>query len=166
MFKNNTYWVYSKNSSNEIDSLVLTQTEHSYYWNPPPIEGNPGIRREYYKMTIESKSQNYEYNDVIDSYGLRRNPQSQWFVCGVVYYSIQSQNNFEWLDSLTVNGKVFYNVLKCSIIANNYPEGCSNSGFIYNTYFYTAPEYGIIRKVVYEDRLISTWDLIRWKIIK
>jgi hypothetical protein len=166
MFKGDTYWVYSNNLSNEFDSLVLSYSEHSYYWNPPPVHGASGTQREYYKMTIESKSQKYEYNDVIDSYGIRRNPETQWYICGVIYYSITALNNFERLDSLTVNGKVFRNVLKCNVIAGNYAQGCSNSGFIYNTDLYTVPDYGIIRKVVYDPQSTITWDLIRWNIIK
>jgi len=166
MFKDDSYWVYKETTTNDLDSLSIVKTEHSYYWNPPPIHNSPGTRREYYKMTVESKSQNYEYNDVIDSYGLRRNPESQWYICGVVYYSLQTLNNFEWLDSLTVNGIVFYDVIKCKVIAGNYAQGCSNSGFIYNTDLYTVPNYGIIKKVVYEPQSNITWDLIRWNIIK
>ena len=117
-------------------------------------------------MTIDSKSGNYQYIDVIDSYRVRRNPTTEWYICGRVIYSLYSQSNFEYLDSLSINGHVFYNVTKCKILANDYPEGCSNSGFDMDADLYVAPEFGVIRKIVHENQGDVTWDLIRWKIIK
>ena len=166
MFRENSYWVYKNASVNETDSLVLSHVESGFYWNPPPIHNTAGTRHEFYKMTIDSKSGNYQYIDVIDSYRVRRNPTTEWYICGRVIYSLYSQSNFEYLDSLSINGHIFYNVTKCKILANDYPEGCSNSGFDMDADLYVAPEFGVIRKIVHENQGDVTWDLIRWKIIK
>ena len=165
-FKEQSYWVFQKDSLNIIDSLVVSKTDSGFYWNPPRVHGQAGTKREFYKMTIESKTNNYEYIDVIDSYGLRRNPETEWYICGRTFFSINKLSNFEYLDSLIVNGRLFCQVIKCKILSNAYVEGCTNSGFLIDTDLYTAKDFGIIRKVYYRNIGIETWNLIRWKIIK
>lgn len=166
IFEKNSYWVYENSLSYDLDSIILSKTEHDFYWNPPPVHDNPGTQREFYKMVLTSKSKKYEYVDFIDSYGLRRNPETEWCICGRLIYSKGAQKNFEYLNSLTINGKVFYNVSKCSIIATDYSKGCSNSGFEKNTDIYIADSFGIIRKVIHGSQSDTTWNLIRWHIIK
>lgn len=166
IFKEQSYWIYKNNISNEIDSLVLTKADSGFYWNPPPIHGSSGTKREFNKMTIESKSFNYDYEDLIDSYGIRRNPETEWEICGRIYYSTKALDNLEFMDSLVINERVFFNIIKCHIVAADYVEGCSNSGFIFDTDLYTAPHFGVIRKVVYKDQIIETWDLVRWLVLK
>ena len=167
MFSEYSYWIY-KSANNEIDSVVLSYKEHGYYWNPPsiPSQGQPGTKREYYKMLLESKTHNYQDIDLIESDRIRRNPETEWYICGQPYYSPTPSQIFEYIDSIFIGDNVFYDVIKRQIIADNYADGCSNSGFYLNTDFYTAPGYGIIKKVIHDNDSTTTWDLVRWKIIK
>ena len=165
-FKEHSYWIYKNISSNETDSLVLTKADSGFYWNPPPIHGSSGTKIEFYKMTIESESDNNSYVDFINSNGVIRNPETEWYICGRLYYSIDTLDILEFLDSLVINESVFFNIVKCHILANPNLQGCSNSGFIFDTDLYTVPNFGIVRKVVYKDQLIETWDLIRWHLLK
>jgi hypothetical protein len=164
-FKEKSYWVYKNELSHEIDSIILFKADSGFYWNPPEVHGIAGTRRSFYKMTFESKSFNYEFLDLIDSYGIRRNPTSEWYICGRVIYSIPSQSNVEHFDSLAINGKMFYNITKCKIAANDYPEGCSNAGFTTDTDLYLVEKIGVVKKVVHEVQGNVTWDLIKWKIV-
>lgn len=165
-FKEHSYWIYKNISSNEIDSLVLTKSDSGFYWNPPPIHGSSGTKREFYKMTIESESDNYNYEDFIDSFGVRRNPETEWYICGRLYYSTDTLYHLEFIDSLVINERVFFNIIKCHILRDGYMLGCTNSGFFFDTDLYTAPYFGIVRKVVYKDQMIETWDLMRWHLLK
>jgi hypothetical protein len=60
---------------------------------------------------------------------------------------------------------MFYNITKCKIAANDYPEGCSNSGFTTDTDLYLVERIGVVKKVVHEAGGSVTWELIKWKIV-
>ena len=167
MFKEGSYWVYQNEVSNEIDSVVVIKAEHSFFWNPPRIHDLPGIKREFFKMDIESKITKVRDLDFIDSYGIRRNPMSEWYYCGRIIYSIENQSNFEHIDSLMINGKLFYNIMECKVVAKDYDSTmCTNSGFTFDTDLFFVEDYGVIRKIIHENQVDDTWNLIRWNLIK
>ncbi len=164
MFLEGSYWIYENNKNHELDSIVLSYAEKGHYWNPPAIHGQAGIKREYYKMLFNSNTNNYQDIDLIESDRVRRNPETEWYTCGRSYYSPEPSLIYEYFDSLVIGDNVFHDIVKCKINADNYVDGCSNAGFILDTDLYTAPDYGIVRKVVYDNDSITSWDLIRWKI--
>ena len=114
---------------------------------------------------MESKTNHYEYSDLIESIGIRRDPSyGDLYNCGILIYSIHDQPNYSHIDSLVINRATFKNVLKCTVLYSH--QLCYNAGFDYNTDLYIVPVYGTIRKVVHEPDGDKTWNLIRWNIIK
>jgi len=165
-FGEDSYWVYQDSATNALDSIFIASTETGFYWNPPSVHGIPGTKREFYKMKYKNEISSTTYFDFIDSYGIRRNTETVWEICGRLYYTLNPQSEFEIIDILSVNGIDFFNVMKSEIIANDYVEGCDSGGFTYDTEFYTVENYGIIKMVVKKDQDFQIWNLVRWKINK
>jgi len=164
MFGKNSWWVYSNDSLNQSDSLFVSKIDTGFYMNPPPVQGDPGVRREFYKMSVDASNHQESHVDFIDSDRWRRNPTTEWYICGRYLYSVKPIYGKEHLDSLVVNGIVFRNVTKTFVPAVNYVAECGNSGFLYNTEFYLVPKIGIVRKVVHQDQHSIAWNLLKWHI--
>lgn len=165
-FKTGSYWIYEDSISKEIDSIYVIKVDSGYYWNPPPVHGGPGTRREFYKLTYGNTRNENNDTDLLESNGIRRNTESEWEICGRRYYTHLDYSGYTKVDSLFIQGTVFYDVVKKLIEANDHVSDCSNSGFENDIEFYTAPDYGIIKMVEFNNDSTKVWNLTRWKINK
>ena len=82
---------------------------------------------------------------------------------GPVLYSVDTTNDWRsylsnsFIDSLDIGNTRFYNVQEC----RTYGKPVNDSNF-----YYTVEHVGLIRKVLQENIIPETWDLIKWNIIK
>ncbi len=104
--------------------------------------------------------------DLLENNGIRRNTELEWEICGRRYYANVGYSGYEKIDSLVINGKMFYDVVKKQILANDFVSGCTNGGFENDILFYTAPEFGIIKMEERDNDSITVRKLIRWEILK
>ena len=161
-----TYWIYEDSVSKNTDSVFVSKVDSGFYWNPPPIHGVAGTRRQFYKLYYESSTTGVVDTDLLSNTGIRRNTELEWEVCGRKYYTNQATSGFEKIDSISIYGVQFYEVVKKMILAEDHDPACSNSGFLFDTELYTAPGYGIIKRVEYKNDSVVTWNLLRWNIRK
>jgi len=165
-FKTGSYWIYEDSASKNRDSVYVSKVESGFYWNPPPVHGGSGTRREFYKLYYMNSKNDDVDTDLLENNGIRRNTELEWEICGRRYYANMGYSGYEKIDSLVINGKMFYDVVKKQILANDFVSGCTNGGFENDILFYTAPEFGIIKMEERDNDSITVWKLIRWEILK
>jgi len=163
-FKNGSYWIFKNDSTNSQDSLVVTQYEtgcEAVY-----LYQGTGGNWEYYKISYKSYPSGYQYYDMIELDMMQRNrhPSEYPSIQGWILFSTIDTTLYPWhpvhIDSLKVKDQTFYQLqLSKHINYNNYFP--TDSDFIY-----TAPNYGIVRRVNMDSTGKHVWNLIRWKIIK
>lgn len=152
-FKAGSYWVYTNDTTKEMDSLYLSRVQTGC--EPcfiPPASYNQGKNYEYYIMnylkTVKNESGRHEswLYDCIQGSSLMRDhhPGSyDWYVGWLL-------NAGTPMDSLKVGANTFYNIYLSS--DKNSPR----------TYSYTAKGTGVVKLVANGHEL----NLVRWKIIK
>lgn len=161
LFDNGSYWIYKDTISNVIDSISLTSI--SKYVVPlgagGPGQGSPGDL-EYFGISYYNHTANYAYSEQLLGYVIARG-----FYGG---YTLLSNKNIgeknenaeisDVLDSLTVEGNTYYNVVKMKITKDSYIDNNYN--------FYYVDNIGIIKKeTTSNDSIINTSNLLRYNTV-
>jgi hypothetical protein len=164
-FKVGSYWVYEKESSTDLDSIIVTNTVPGC----SPVDCGDAysgwsLREnwEYYKIIYCSYPSHTYYYDVVQFGMIMRNHFPSDY-CPDYWgpYALYSYTDINYppegipqgIDSLRVVNNMFYNI---QLAENEHlPEE-----------IYTAYKVGVVKRVVKHYPTDSVWNLIRWKINK
>jgi hypothetical protein len=161
-FKQGSYWVYKNDSTNSLDSITISKIETGC--EPVYLYQEIGINWEYYQIYYYSNSTRSKYYDMIEGEAMIRNrhPSEYPSYYGWVLYtavdSLRLPLPTKHIDTLNVEHHIFYNI--------QLSESPTGYGITDSSYLFTANGIGVIRKIIYNSTGKSTWNLIRWKIIK
>ncbi|MDF2438651.1 MAG: hypothetical protein K0Q95_3027 [Bacteroidota bacterium] len=159
LFKVGSYWIYRNSFTGNQDSIgVRTVNRFTYNLGPSgPGEGSPGDE-EYVKVTYYGS---IYYEETFRTTTIYRGPFEEGSTPKSVSFfsgspgSIWVNATYEAvLDSLTVEGTTYHDVVKMRIQQDAYISNCN---------FYYVKNIGIIRKELLTNNIVtSTHDLIRY----
>jgi hypothetical protein len=159
LFETGSYWIYKDSITNSLDSTIVTSITKDKYVVLPSIsgQGSPGDE-EYYKINYLSFPTNSIYSEeIIGSIISQGHIHS-----GVTYIASKKGGETIYnaqietvLDSFSVEGSQYHNVIKMRIQADNYISSNYN--------FYYVDSIGIIKKEKRIGETVSeTWNLLRY----
>jgi hypothetical protein len=157
LFNPGSKWIY-KSERSEFDTVRLISLQQ-LFMGPMWVHGiQQGGVIEYYQAYYKSNTKD-SFVDFYEYYSIMRNPTSldwsgyhgnyiflSWFKPGD---SIRGTKLLEIIDSLTFFGETYRNVAKVQKLKDE------NENY-YDTYYYFAPHFGIIRKEIKDS---ITWNL-------
>lgn len=168
IFDVGSYWVYEKDGTNILDSLVQTQLVQDS--TPPVIVGGNLVMGpvEYFQMHYESKTLSYSTWDQMIGYVIV-DEGTDWANDGpcklLSSYQKGDSANYsvikDTLSTMVVAGHTFSKVTK--MLAHKHP--------VYNNqpaYYYYSQGVGMIRKELLNadhSQVLETWNLINWQTV-
>ena len=159
LFDNGSYWIYKDSLTNNLDSTIITGiSKKSYFVSPSgPGEGSPG-NFEYFEIEYFSYPSNSTYSEEVIANMISRGLISggfTYFSKKTIGDSLQNAKIENILDTLTVHGQLYHNVIKMRIQADSYISQNYN--------FYYVDSVGIIKKELRTGETITnTWNLLRY----
>lgn len=158
LFNKGSYWIYNNNVNSSIDTLVLIDIKIDTLVETPsaPGIGPPGENKTYnltYKSTLHGESEEQYIGTIITQgsiYG------------GYKYFSSHDVGDersnaliSDIYDSLLVNSKYYYHVVKMELTEDKYLSPNMN--------LYYVDSVGVIRKEIKDGNHINkTWDLVKY----
>lgn len=169
MFKTGTYWVYGNNSTGLLDSVVVTETKHGFFKEPPMSPGTPSNKQiEFFKITMYSFLNANSYTNFLFSGLVTRNGnESPYFGQPILFpeyavgYHLKGAYFYDVIDTLGINENLFFNVIQMKIVSEEQQELI----FEDDTYLYYQDNIGLIKKEVdLGQEQFESWSLVRWHI--
>lgn len=169
MFNVGTYWIYENDSTQKLDSIVVTNIKQGFFYTPPQSSGTgPTSKVEYFKIVYFSYKDSINYNDFIFSNLMTRDGnESPKFGQPVLlrnYYIGYKLYGTEIIDTnsnINLFGNNFADVEEMKV---NYSEQ-RDYAFSKDTYLYYKDSIGLIRKVYDSGNgNFDSWSLKRWNV--
>lgn len=170
-FKTGSYWVFQNDTTGTLDSITIISTENDFYWGPPSIHGQSGVKHEYYKINLISHASSQTYNDYLTDHYIKRNGGGEYGQNGQPIFMSKSDTGTEFngmsiiakFPSLTINNNTFNNVVVTKITASHQYQAV----YIYDTYLYFSDSVGLIRKIAdLGNGNLESWSIKRWTVIR
>lgn len=159
LFEPGSYWIYSRNEHNMIDSIYLTDQIVYNLSSVSVGQGNSIVNQEY-KISYTSSLAG-TYSEYLVGYIISRGSVSGGYIylssyqIGDVGANARIENIF---DSLAIKETTFYNVVMMKITKDNYIET--------DMHLYYADSIGVIKKEILDgEQIIETWDLMSYNSI-
>ena len=169
LFTEGSFWVYEKEDSSVIDSLVVTNVKLDY--TPPVWTMGMGMiiiyPIPYYQVDYESKTLNYQtwdqfFSGYIIKEGIDWPTNNQ--VVFLSSYRIGDEELgakiVDTLNSMIIGTNEFYDVTKMLIYSNRFEND-------HPTHFYYSKGVGLIRKEILSMDTVQieeAWNLINWHV--
>ncbi|MEI7982619.1 MAG: hypothetical protein WCI71_13290 [Bacteroidota bacterium] len=169
--KTGSYWVFQNDTTGTLDSITVISTENDFYWLPPPIHGQSGVKHEYYKINLISHASSQTYNDYLTFHYIKRNGGGEYGEKGQPVFMTESDIGTEFngmriiakFPSLTFNNITFNNVVETKITASRQYQIV----YFYDTYLYFSDSVGLIRKITdLGNGNLESWSIKRWTVIR
>ncbi len=164
IFDTGSYWIYKDTITNSIDSTIVTSIIKDVYLYPVtgPGQGHPGDEEYFYISCLTYPANTVSYDVLMLSEIGTTAPL--WY--GPIKYistknigsTFQNAKIENIIDSLSVEGEMYYNVIKMQSLPNL-------SSTITNYYYY-VDNIGVIKKETLTGTILTgTWNLLRYNTI-
>jgi hypothetical protein len=170
-FKTGSFWIFQNDTTAILDSILVTSTEHDFYWLPPPIHGQSGDKHEYYKINLKSFATLHIYNDYLTNYYIKRDGGGDYGENGQPIFMTNSDTGSVFngmkiiakFPIMTINGNTFTNVIETKITASQQYQPI----FVNDTYLFYTESIGLIKQVAdIGNGNFESWSIKRWTVIK
>jgi len=158
LFENGSYWVYKNNSSNSLDSMIVTSISRDSFQIGPSVPGQgPSGYQEVYTINYTTFPDLITSKEELLGYVITKGHTAGGYTLLSSKTKGDSSLNAkisDILDTLTIENQTYYNVVKMEISADRY---------IFNDYnYYYVDSIGVVKKeMIVDDSITDTWSLIR-----